>query len=332
MKPSRNEIADKSWNPITGCKYNCPYCKAKKIALYFSGDVRLNMASPQCEHTESGCTILESKFVSSSGSTLSHPFRFRPTYHRYRLSHPKETKNGYNVLVGDMGEIFGEWIPDEWIKEIMDACIEGYWNNYLFLTKNPKRYLELDGKGILPDGENFWYGVTITKPDDPIVELAGKNVWLNFEPLRGGFGTELELYGAAWVVIGADELKWKGNIKPRKKWIVEIAQKATLAGIPVFMKENLRGIVGDSEMRKELPEKLINKYVKENVRKMWESDCMLCKTHHKKNEMITICAKSKRSENAKQFGFLCPECFKKQCGMWGIDVPELERWKDDDSK
>lgn len=332
MKPSKNEIGDRSWNPITGCQYKCPYCTARKITNNFSGDTRLNLASPQCEHTEDGLCVLEDKFVSASGSVLAYPFRFIPTYHRYRLSYPKETKNGYNIFVGEMGEMFGDWIPDEWIKEVIDACLEGSQNHYLFLTKNPDRYLKLAESGILPADDGFWYGVTVTGPYDPIIELPGRNLWLNIEPLRESLGDSLNFHGAAWVVIGGDTMNWSGQIQPKKKWIINIIQEADRLHIPVFMKESIRGIMGDEAMRREVPDALTKKYVSAKVRKIRESECMVCKCHKKKNEMITMAAKSRRNEPPKHFGFLCTECFKKQCGHWGIELPKLERWKSDDNE
>lgn len=325
LKPTKNEIAERAWNPITGCNYNCPYCKARKITINFSGDMRLNMSSPQCEHTENGLCILESKFITVAGDTLSYPFQFRPTYHRYRLDHPKETKNGYNVLVGEMGETFGEWIPDSWLKEIFKACEAGEQNNYLFLTKNPRRYRELDLKGVLPDKDNFWYGITVTGAYDPVERLPGKNLWLNFEPLRESPGNEPDLAGAAWVVIGGDTMKWSGQIQPRRKWIQCIVKEADLQGIPVFMKDSIRDIVGTENMRKEFPKSLVEgKYISQKIREKLEGSCMGCGAHVKKNSMVALCGRYRRGRHPKQFGFLCRECFEKQCKIWNITVPEME--------
>lgn len=330
MKPSKNEIADRAWNPITGCKYKCPYCSARKCTANFSGDVRLNMASPQCEHTGDGLCVLEEKFISASGTVLSYPFEFRPTYHKYRLSYPKGTKNGYNILVGDIGETFGDWIPDDWIQDIFSSCKDGSQNNYLFITKNPNRYLKLAKSNVLPEDENFWYGVTVTGPDDPIPDLPGRNLWLNIEPLRGSLGDAPDLHGASWVVIGGDTMKWSGQTVPRKKWIKSIVQEADKHSIPVFLKESLRSVVGDDEMRKEFPEMLTEKYVSEKIRERLESVCMSCGVAKMKRSMITICARSMRGEHPQQFGFLCWDCFEKQCREWGVDMPELKGVRSDE--
>ena len=54
-----------------------------------------------------------------------------------------------NILVCHSGDLFGEWIPTEWILKVFDACEKAPWHNYLFITMNPKRYNELLQKGML---------------------------------------------------------------------------------------------------------------------------------------------------------------------------------------
>ena len=89
------EWAACSWNPVTGCEHNCRYCYARDIAKRF------------------------------------YPHEFEPTYHPGRLSAPLHTKSipprwdgdqGYNgVFVCSMADLFGEWVPDEWIDSILNA-------------------------------------------------------------------------------------------------------------------------------------------------------------------------------------------------------------------
>ena len=37
MKKTRIEWADSTWNPVTGCYHDCPYCYAERTARRFSG-------------------------------------------------------------------------------------------------------------------------------------------------------------------------------------------------------------------------------------------------------------------------------------------------------
>ena len=47
------------------------------------------------------------------------------------------------VFVSDMGDLFGEWVPSEWIIEVIGAVKQSPDSTFLFLTKNPRRYREL---------------------------------------------------------------------------------------------------------------------------------------------------------------------------------------------
>ena len=73
-----------SWNPVTGCKHGCPYCYARDIAMRFDG-------------------------------------HFNPTFRDDRLDAPKNTKpivntpSGGRVFVCSMADLFGTWVPNEWI-------------------------------------------------------------------------------------------------------------------------------------------------------------------------------------------------------------------------
>jgi hypothetical protein len=54
----------------------------------------------------------------------------------------KRRFRGQFVFVSDMGDLFGEWVPSEWIVKVLDAIRNSPSSLFLFLTKNPKRYLE----------------------------------------------------------------------------------------------------------------------------------------------------------------------------------------------
>ena len=59
-----------------------------------------------------------------------------------------------------MADLFGEWVPDEWIQAVIDACAAAPQHRYLFLTKDPGRYCDLERAGLLPSGDNYWFGAT----------------------------------------------------------------------------------------------------------------------------------------------------------------------------
>jgi protein gp37 len=67
-----------------------------------------------------------------------------------------------------MGDLFGSWVPDEWIDEVFQACFNADRHRYMFLTKNPKRYDkaidytagEDRGTEEIEIWDNMWFGTT----------------------------------------------------------------------------------------------------------------------------------------------------------------------------
>ena len=57
----------------------------------------------------------------------------------------------------------------------------------------------------------------------------------------------------SWFIIGAETGKNKNRITPKDDWINRIVAEADRNGKPVFMKDSLIPIVGEENMRRELP-------------------------------------------------------------------------------
>lgn len=329
MHRSKIEWVDDTWSPITGCLFDCRYCYARRKSARFSGDVRLNMASIQQYRKEGELFILDSPFIAETGGTLNYPFGFRPTFHRYRLDYPAGRKHGCNILVGEWGEVFGPWVPETWIREIMENCERHPEHRYLFLTKNPERYKELHQSGILPKEDNFWYGSTVTCDTDYLPAISATvNTFMCIEPIREAIhipepGTRV----ADWIIIGAESGNGRGKVIPDRQWIDTIAEYAEREGIPLFMKESLRMIMAEG-MKKEFPPELLERKMSQKVKERLEGDCCSCKAHMRKNEMIALCARSQRGEQPKQFAHICKSCFRELCGSYGLAVPELKSLKE----
>lgn len=148
MNRSKIEWCDHTWNPITGCLHNCRYCYARGMARRFCGDIRLNKLAKDdykvCESASGEILyVLDEPMTNETGNAIVYPFGFEPTFHRYRLDYPTKLKMGNNIFIGAMADIWGEWVPKEWINEILDVCRKNPIHNYLFLTKNPKRYRDI---------------------------------------------------------------------------------------------------------------------------------------------------------------------------------------------
>ena len=201
-----------SWNPVTGCLHNCVYCYARDIAE------RL------------------------------YPEKFVPTFHPERLSAPHHTKVpakaesnvGYrNVFVCSMADLFGKWVPQEWIDAVLDAVRAAPQWNFLFLTKFPQRLAEIDWP------ENSWVGTTVDEQYRvDIAEKAFRKVnapvkWLSCEPLREQLTfSSLDMFD--WVVVGGQSQSTQAPaFQPPWEWVEHLWQQARASGCLLYWKPNL---------------------------------------------------------------------------------------------
>lgn len=192
------------------------------------------------------------------GKIAAYPYGFTPTFHRYRLN-DYIGKKGRNIFVCSMADLFGKWVPDEWIKEVFSACEKAPQHNYLFLTKNPWRYMQLANSEVgLPAYKNMWFGSSVTNPKMPFYWARGINAFLSIEPILEPFGgmeniAEDEIPN--WIIVGAETGRRKDKVVPERKWIEDIADECKRNGIPLFMKSSLADIWGEPLIQ-EFPEGL----------------------------------------------------------------------------
>lgn len=337
MNRSKIEWCDHTWNPITGCRHGCAYCYARKMTARFAGDVRLNLMAKKdyglVDAADGGKQVylLEEPMLNETGYALVYPFGFEPTYHKYRMGIPSKLKMGNNIFVGAMADVFGSWVPDEWIRDILDVCIENPIHNYLFLTKNPERYVQY---GVPAGFDNIWYGTSITREAEMsrFNRLpAGCKTFVSMEPILEDLNPEhhnILFRQVDWIILGAETGRRKNKVKPKWEWIKRIVIQADQAGIPVFMKDSLIDVAGEENMRRDFPLQLQKKDISPKMRERLYDTCCRCGEYTKKSSMITLLAKSKRGEQPKQYGFMCCECFKRSCGEWGLDIPDLEAYRE----
>lgn len=332
MNRSRIEWCDHTWNPITGCRHNCEYCYARRMVARFSGDIRINKMAIEDYGRVSAADggdelyVLNGSMLNETGNRLVYPFGFAPTLHRYRLDTLEKLKMGNNIFVGAMADVFGSWVPDEWITEIFSICRKYPIHNYLFLTKNPERYERMDAAGILTSDKNMWYGSTLTRPEDKyfVPNTHTYNTFWSIEPIHAPFQLrEQHEFFPDWVIIGAETGNRKGRVIPQREWIEDIISWFERLGVPVFMKDSLIPIVGEDGMRREFPEQLRHPELSPKMKVKLFGICAECKNRKKKSDMIALLARSKRGEQPKQFGFMCRECFKIFCQDLNLDIPEL---------
>lgn len=247
--------ADTTWNPVTGCLHGCEYCYAQKIANRFCGS-----ESQENRNHDLARRLYrvarDDDGVQVTGRALPYPYGFDPTFHRYRLDDPKKWSEPRTIFVCSMADLFGDWVPDKWIKAVFDACEAAPQHRYLFLTKNPNRYIELAKKDILP--RQHWYGYSATRDDQlwrfhHADECPCVNLFVSIEPILERIQPDFSTHTPAdWVIVGAETGNRKGKVMPDKEWVNAIRNECEYSGRPIFMKESLREIMGEG-FRQEFP-------------------------------------------------------------------------------
>ena len=246
MDNTKIDWCDMSWNPITGCRHGCEYCYARRIAERFNGGFS-HQGENMLHEMNEPATV--------GGRKAAYPFGFDPTLHRYRLGEPARKQRPRNIFVGSMADVFGAWVPLKWEAEVLDACRAAPQHNYLFLTKNPQRYLELDRMALLSRESNFWYGTTITGPNQKFFYSNRHKVFLSVEPLMERLGgIDNNFNEIDWVIIGAMTGPGAKEYQPQRAWVEEIVEVCWARAIPVFMKDNLAKVWGPELIREFPPE------------------------------------------------------------------------------
>ena len=215
-KQNANKIdyCHETWNPQSGCLHACPYCYLRRM------------------ETERNFTGM-----------------MKPTFHENRLNEPIKLKKPSIIFVGSSGDMFGEWVPAKQIHQILNVIANCPQHTFLFLTKNPIRYGQLDCDFT----SNVWFGTTVDGEKRTQSNLANlkwsvdvPRRFVSFEPLLAKIMPNL--CDIQWVIVGANSNR--GAVKPPKEWADVIIREAIRCNnIPVFVKNNY----GYPERIKEMP-------------------------------------------------------------------------------
>ena len=272
MNRTKIEYVDFTWNPVTGCLHGCPYCFARRIAERFRD------RSPEAIKRGKEYAYADIHLLTQLGK---HPFPqgFMLTMYPNRLDEPLSRRKPSRIFVCDMGDLFGEWVPADWVEDVLLTIWARPQHTFLLLTKNPSRYAEFD----LPP--NAWAGTSVENQaaaEKRIPELLKAKVsvrWLSVEPLLGpvdltdylpcqhcgGSGLEPEggpywhpeytcrecdgpPYDAVnWVVVGAQT--GPGAVIPRLEWLTSIVGQCEDAGVPLFVKGKIASVVSETPLR-----------------------------------------------------------------------------------
>jgi protein gp37 len=218
MNKTKIEMYDYTINPVKGlCPVACSYCFARRLYKRFKWNPEIRFDASVLDDIE-------------------------------------QIPVGSKVFVGSTMELFGEWVEEHVLSMIFDACGNCYPDRtFIFLTKQPQNLIKWS-----PFPENCWVGRTVTsdcdfrRDADLFEKVKAKVKFISFEPLlewqlKPDWDIEnscviRRLDGIDWIIIGQ---QWPAATKtqPKIEWIQEIVEAADKAGVPVFLKENLRSML-----------------------------------------------------------------------------------------
>jgi protein gp37 len=204
-----------TWNPITGCQHNCPYCYARDIADRFAG-------------------------------TSPFPNGFIPTFRADRLSAPlnyrpreSDDPRDRRIFTGSMTDLFGRWVPREWINTVLDVADTCHSWEFLMLTKFPKRMSEFS----IPN--NVWMGTSVDcqarvdNAEAAFEHVEAKVRWLSCEPMLEPLKfRRLDLFDLI-VIGGASPSSQTPRWIPPFAWLDDLMRQANDANCAVYLKSNL---------------------------------------------------------------------------------------------
>jgi protein gp37 len=212
-----------TWNPVSGCGHNCPYCYARDIVnRLYPGEDRF------------GPRLWPGRLT----AVRNTPF---PQEKIDAEPDPARLLGLGNVFVVSMGDLFGLWVPAEIIEAVLAECRAAPQWRFLFLTKYPLRMSEFD----FPT--NAWVGITVdSQARVANAEKAFRKVragvkWLSVEPMLERL-TFTDLGAFQWVVLGgASPSTRTPEWVPPRAWVADLERQAAAAGVPVYEKTNLHG-------------------------------------------------------------------------------------------
>ena len=257
---SKIEWTEASWTPI----------RAWNVATGKTGW--------HCEHVSPGC---EHCYSESINRRLGSGLAFKPGHFKdvdvyldeKMLAAPLKWRKPRKIFVCSMTDLFGEWVPDEWIDQVFAIMALTPQHTYQILTKRPERmreycgniqkngrWLEMEDRalklGYDPRGQddtgfawvsnkqflpNVWLGVSVEDQARAgeriplLLETPAAVSFISAEPLLSSVDLREWLPGLSWCIIGGESGPGKRPVN--LEWLRSIREQCKAAGVPLFVKQ-----------------------------------------------------------------------------------------------
>lgn len=230
---------DYTWNPVWGCRNNCPYCYARRIAKRFSR----RMYRKEFEYYYETHPLTNAY----TGDHLSGLGDFKPTWleSNFQRKFPKKQSR---IFVNSMSDIY--FWKTGWMAKALMKIREHPQHTFIFLSKFPIVY------NMVEFPTNCWLGISDTGKGDCIKHFhkssfPSNKIFISFEPLLVPI-IFMKWITVDWIIVGAETGNRKGKRIINKQEIDFMRDNCFRYQIPLFEKESLRPIMGN--LIQEFPE------------------------------------------------------------------------------
>lgn len=167
-------------------------------------------------------------------------------------------------FVASMTDVFGDWVPQEWVNRMLVGMVVAPKQIFQVLTKRPdvaleriNDFLKVAGADKLP--ENIWIGTSVENQKcadrriQQLLNIPASVRFLSCEPLLGavdlwsaqyhtdgkhgltGAVTSWSGHGVDWVIAGGES---GSKARPMDaEWARSLRDQCKAAGVPFFMKQ-----------------------------------------------------------------------------------------------
>lgn len=246
---------DYSWPVVNGCRRispGCEHCYAERLA-----------ATRLCKTPKyKGLSVFGEHGPRWTGETRLW---------EHDLDGPLKLRTPSKIFVADMGDLFYEGVSDETIATVFGVMRRCSQHTFQVLTKRPERARAFDWSGCPP---NIWIGVSAEdqqRADERIpilLSIPAAVRFVSYEPALEAVSFAPWLFrpyddprrlriGLDWVICGGES---GPDARPFDlAWARTVRDDCNTVGVPFFMKQFGRRIIGDHTGFK-----LVNRWIRDD--------------------------------------------------------------------